>query len=53
MPKGNLALLVLEKAKKKYGESNDGEKKNVGKSEASKKVMSAFKDGNSDALGQA
>ena len=53
MAKGNLALLVLEKAKKKYGEPKSGGQKNVGKSEASKKVMSAFKDGNSDALGQA
>lgn len=53
MAKGNLALLVLEKAKKKYGEPKSGGNKNVGKSEASKKVMSAFKDGDSDALGQA
>ena len=53
MAKGNLALMVLEKAKQKYGESEEPDTKNVGKSEASKKVLSAFQSGDSDALGNA
>tara|TARA_Y100000114_G_C11756060_1_gene326895 strand:- start:1312 stop:1515 length:204 start_codon:yes stop_codon:yes gene_type:complete len=53
MAKGNLTLMVLEKAKQKFGESKEPDAREIGKSEASKKVLSALQGGDADALGQA
>ena len=53
MKANGLSVLVLEKAKKKFSESDDSDDGKIAMQEASKKVHSAFKGDDSDALGQA
>ena len=53
MKGSGLSVLVLEKAKKKFSGPEDSDDGKIAMQEASKKVHSAFKGDDSDALGQA
>ena len=53
MKANGLSVLVLEKAKKKFSGSDDSDDGKIAMKEASKKVHSAFKGEDSEALGQA
>ena len=53
MKGSGLSVLVLEKAKKKFSGSEDSDDGKIAMQEASRRVHSAFKGDDSDALGQA
>ena len=53
MAANGLSVLVLEKAKKKFSEPKGDDDGKIAMKEASKKVHSAFKGEDSEALGQA